>query len=218
MVSFYSIEDFNRFNFNKYTRYSNTFNIDKILNKITKMSNKKNSIILYKHNSLNSVIKLNRRVNNINMIYVNYLSSIMYILPLYIRVYIGKIMLFILFRLWVNNDIKNILVVNIIYKIIIITIISTMLNISDHHITFDISRLITLLIPFIFEFLLLCNIIVDYDFYNIKFLLYVFLYFIFYRLATKTNKLYALLLILICLFFLCIIHIKNFSIIEHLIL
>ena len=97
MVSFYSIEDFNRFNFNKYTRYSNTFNIDKILNKITKMSNKKNSIILYKHNSLNSVIKLNRRVNNINMIYVNYLSSIMYILPLYIRVYIGKIMLFILF-------------------------------------------------------------------------------------------------------------------------
>ena len=218
MVSFYSIEDFNRFNFNKYTRYSNTFNIDKILNKITKMSNKKNSIILYKHNSLNSVIKLNRRVNNINMIYVNYLSSIMYILPLYIRVYIGKIMLFILFRLWVNNDIKNILVVNIIYKIIIITIISTMLNILDHHITFDISRLITLLIPFIFEFLLLCNIIVDYDFYNIKFLLYVFLYFIFYRLATKTNKLYALLLILICLFFLCIIHIKNFSIIEHLIL
>ena len=182
------------------------------------MSNKKNSIILYKHNSLNSVIKLNRRVNNINMIYVNYLSSIMYILPLYIRVYIGKIMLFILFRLWVNNDIKNILVVNIIYKIIIITIISTMLNILDHHITFDISRLITLLIPFIFEFLLLCNIIVDYDFYNIKFLLYVFLYFIFYRLATKTNKLYALLLILICLFFLCIIHIKNFSIIEHLIL
>ena len=155
MVSFYSIEDFNRFNFNKYTRYSNTFNIDKILNKITKMSNKKNSIILYKHNSLNSVIKLNRRVNNINMIYVNYLSSIMYILPLYIRVYIGKIMLFILFRLWVNNDIKNILVVNIIYKIIIITIISTMLNILDHHITFDISRLITLLIPFIFEFLLL---------------------------------------------------------------